>query len=228
MAVNEKRSIGHAEPGFDVVSQVRVAIEPINKSDPLTEKSVAGLPLDVNAASTLLTFDTAKSYFRMLLDRRWRVLTDRHDITILRLIDRGDLIAQCNLASLPELPAGRQLSLEELQDDIKQSLEKNAPQFVEATQAIDDDGLRVLRVVVVGQVAELPIQWAYYHLSNNAGRRASFVFTLESSLIERFAEIDRALTGTFQFLPRPTPTESPAKKPEPTVAKEKRAAESRK
>ena len=230
MAVKEQRSIGHAEPGFDVVSNVRVAIEPVAASEPLAEKSIAGLPLDVNSGSTLLSFDASKAHFRLLFDRRWRVMTDRHDVTILRLVDRGDLIAQCNIASLPDLPAGRQLALEELRDDIKQSLEKNAPQFVEATQSVSDDGLRTLRTVVVGQVAELPIQWVYYHLSNHDGRRASFVFTLENGLVERFAEVDRALTDSFQFLPRPTPTESPAKKPEPspTAAKTKSSAESRK
>ena len=62
------------------------------------------------------------------------------------------------------------------------------------------EGLKVLRAVVAGKAGDLPIQWTYYHLADQHGRRASLVFTIESSLLERFAHIDRELLESFHFL----------------------------
>jgi hypothetical protein len=100
------------------------------------------------------------------------------------------------------------MSLEEFQADIQRALGQSFGQFLEATQNTRDDGRRVLRVVVSGTASEVSIQWVYYHLSDATGRRAALAFTLEGKLVERFAENDRTLADTFEFLRRPEPTEA--------------------
>ena len=65
--------------------------------------------------------------------------------------------------------------------------------------------------------SEIPIQWVYYHISDDQGRRAALAFTFESKLVERFAEADRTLVETFQFTPRRQPTE--ARRPEDDAAR---------
>ena len=141
-------------------------------------------------------------------------MVDRHDATILRMVDRGDLIAQCNISRLPQLAKGEQLTLEAFQEDVKKTLGKNFSQIVEAGQDVSDNGLRTLRVIVSGTTADLPIQWSYYHLSDDAGNRAALVFTIEGSLVERFAQIDRELIAAFRFQAGKQPTPAESKGPE--------------
>jgi hypothetical protein len=136
-------------------------------------------------------------------------MVDRHDATILRLVDRGDLIAQCNISPLPTLPEGQGLTLEGFQNDVKQALGKSFGEVVEAAQEAGEGRITVQRVTVSGTAGELPIQWTYCHLFDDKGRRASLAFTIEGSLVERFAQIDRELIGGFHFLAEKTPT--PAK-----------------
>jgi hypothetical protein len=64
--------------------------------------------------------------------------------------------------------------------------------------------------VAAGKAGDVPVQWTYYHASDNAGHRASLVFTIESSLLERFASIDRELIANFEFIKgkQPTPAET--------------------
>jgi len=69
-------------------------------------------------------------------------------------------------------------------------------------------------VIVSGSTADLPIQWSYYHLSDPTGNRASFVFTIEGSLVERFAQIDRELVSAFRFQAGKQPTPAASKGPE--------------
>ena len=150
-------------------------------------------------------------------------MVDRHDVAILRMIDRGELIAQCNASSLPDLPAGKRVSLEAFQADIQRALSTEFGEVVEASQGTSNDGLRILRVVIAGLASELPIQWRYYHISNGAGRQVSFVFTMDAKLVERFAESDQVVIGSFEFAeavaPAPSaPRQGPAREAATTPA----------
>jgi hypothetical protein len=133
-------------------------------------------------------------------------MVERHDATILRLVDRGDLIAQCNISPLPAFTKGEVLTLEGFQNDVKQALGKNFGEVVEAAQEAGEGGIVVQRITVSGAVGELPIQWTYYHLFDDKGHRASLVFTIEGKLVERFARIDRELVSGFHFLADQQPT----------------------
>ena len=139
----------------------------------------------------------------MIQDRRWRVLLDRHDVCVLRCVDRGDLVAQCNISELADAEPGKRLALEGFQQEVRESVTSGAGQIVEASQTTTDDGLRILRVQATGVASEVPIVWVFYHLSNDQGRQAALSFTLEAKLQERFAEGDRTLVESFQFTPQP-------------------------
>lgn len=216
IAMKEDRAVGHAQPGFDTVTRIRLIAAPLKDAPELSQQQLARLPLVATPGSTLLEMATEKGGYALLQDRRWFVMTDRYDVAVMRLIDRGDLVAQCNVSKLPGLPKGEQLTLEGFQQDVKKSLGKSFAQFLEASEDKNDSGIRVLRVTVAGLASELPIQWTYFHLSDDRGRRASLAFTLESKLVEKFAGIDRELVSGFRFLDVPSdssksPTLAPPK-----------------
>ncbi len=198
---SENRSIGHAEPGFEVSARIRVQVTPNVHVAQLSDSKLAGLHLDDLAGASPLSFESAHSNYRLLHDRRWRVMSDHPNVAILRMVDRGDLIAQCNISKLSDYPDGKYLQLEEFQADVRRALGERFAQFIEAAQSSTDEGHRVLRVVAAGVVSELPIHWIYYHISDSKGQRASLVFTMESKLIERFADADRTLADSLFFLP---------------------------
>ena len=206
MSVKERRAIGHAEPGIDATARVRVGLTPLDEAPRLTDESLAGYPLEYQPGAGLLDFRSHDGGFRFLHARGWQVMIDRHDVAILRLIERGDLIAQCNASNLSQLKPGTQPQLAAFQTDVKRALGDKFGQFIEASQSQTKNGLKVLRAVVSGTVSELPIQWTYYHISSSSGRQVALVFTLESKLVERFAEADQVLVSSFEFLDSPAPT----------------------
>lgn len=203
LGLKEKRAIGHAEPGFEITSRVRVSSVPRTESGYLTTKTLADVPAKFNPGMTLLTHDSREGGFQLLHDRRWQVMADHRETTILRLVDNGDLIAQCNISRLRNQPEGKQLALDAFQREVTSTLGKNFGQIVEADQATTDNGLRQLRVVVSGAVQEVPVQWTYYHLADDKGRGAALVFTLDATLVERFADLDRAMVGSLTLKSRP-------------------------
>ena len=223
LACKESRAIGHARPGFDVVTKVQMVSALTTAGEFLDDKALGDLPLRATAGITAIELDSPSAGYRFVHDRRWEVMLDRHDATILRLVDRGDLIAQCNISRLPSLPKNQQLSLEGFQADVKRTLGKNFGSIKEAAEGANRD-LRILKVVVDGVASELPIRWSYYHVSNEAGDRASLVFTMEGSLAEKYAAIEDDLLAGFHFteIKGPTPAEPVAKTAKsPTTSKAK-------
>jgi hypothetical protein len=205
LACRENREIGHAQPGFETLTTLRLVAAPSRPGAELSDKSLAGMPLASGPGTTLLELTNESTRWQLLHDRRWQVMVEKHDGTILRLVDRGDLIAQANLSPLPPLGKGEQLTLEGFQDDVKRTLGQNFEQIVAGGQE-SDNGIRILRVVVAGKAGELPIQWTYYHLSDDYGHRAALVFTIESKLLEQYPQLDRELIGGFHFLAEKQPT----------------------
>ena len=199
ISIKENRSVGHVGPGLDIVAKLRMQITPDASSDLLAEKELAGLPLDLESAGTLLSYQSAKSGFGMHLDRRWYFTRDNPDLAVLRLVDRGELVAQCNLSLLKNLKPGERMPLAEFQADVERALGKGFGQFLQASESTNAQGQHVLRVIATGMVAELPIQWNYYLVTSPDGQRVAFAFTLEQNLVERFAEADQSLVDTVQF-----------------------------
>jgi len=198
MSLREDRAVGHAAPGFDVTSRIRVAVDSRPTSSKLTDDLLAGLPLE-QAGAPLLSLPSAQGGFTLLHARRWQVMVDRHDVTILRMVDQGDLIAQCNISRLPDFADGQRPQMKALQADIQRALGDTFVDFVEASQVLNEQGLTILRVVAVGQASELPVRWIYYHISHDSGRQAALVFTMDEKAVEKFAEADRVFVSSFEF-----------------------------
>ncbi len=199
VSMKEKRSIGHAQPGLNVTARVQMATSKASQCPELDDHVLADLRLERDEASELLEFKSENAGFQMLLGRNWHVMIDRQDVAVMRFVERGDLIAQCNLSQLPELAENEPFAMEQFQQDIKRILDENFGEFVTASESQNDEGLHVMRVVASGTVSDLPIHWVYYHVRNPAGRRASCVFTMEANLVDRFEGADHSLIGSFQF-----------------------------
>ena len=214
MSIKENRAVGHAEPGFDLTGRLRVSITPTKEAAP---ELAADLPRD---SAAWLTFKSQEGGFLLVHDRNWRLMIDRHDVTVLRFIDRGELVAQCNISRLPDAAEKKQLAMTSFQTDIQRVLDKNFGQFVDSAESKSERGLRVLRTVVSGISADLPIQWTYYHLTDDKGRQASLVFTMDAKLVERFGGADQAIVSTFTLVDREVKPTAAASKP--TVSEKKK------
>lgn len=200
MALREVRDGSPAQPGFQVTAQLKMTVAPLDESERLTDEYLADLPLTVDQGSELLHFESTHAGCRLLTDRRWWVVLDSKELTILRMIEEGDSVAQCNITAMPDLEPGKHMSLEAFQRDVQKALDKNFGQFVEASQSRTDEGLRVLRVSAAGTVSDVGVHWIYFLVSNEKGRRTLFVFTLPEKRVEQFAAADHALMSSFEFL----------------------------
>jgi hypothetical protein len=216
LVIEEKRSIGHVGPGLDVVARLQMAIAPTATTTHLTDRALQGLPLELAKADRRVVHDSQTGGYRLFLPRSWQVVDERPEMTVARLVDRGLLLAQCNVAMPERAKPGEAISLSKFQEDIQKALGANFGSFVEA--ATDQSGRGYLhhRVLAIGRVNDLPIEWHYHLLAHNDGRQVVFAFTVEQELQDRFADADRQMVEGLEFLTLP---EATAGQPTPATAK---------
>ena len=90
---SEKRAIGAVSPGLDVVAKVAITRAALEHPERLTDKDIADLPVESNAASRLLMFDAPAWNVRFYHDRHWHLFHQSAEVALLRLLDNGGLIA---------------------------------------------------------------------------------------------------------------------------------------
>jgi hypothetical protein len=206
LLIKEKREIGHVGPGLDIVAKVLVKTAPAKEPTELSDARLAKLPAKSRPDLLQLVFKSPKGDFELLHDRSWYVTAADNDLAVMRLVDRGELVAQCNVAKVKPQAADKDLSLEDYQGEVQRALGKNFGQFENAGQMQDAQGRRVYRIVASGEATKLPIHWIYYLVSTQAGQRVSLAFTVESELLERFGKADRELAGSLKLLELPVVT----------------------
>ena len=216
LAIKEKRGASYVDPGVDVVAKLKLALEPVADSKLLPEEAIAAAKAAKSSSDTdenigpALEYISATKGVRFRYDRRWHITREESDVVVMRLVDRGDLIAQCNVAptSLAVADAGGKsadgsatpLALADFQAQVQTALGKLFGQFEKAKQRGTDSGLRILEAVALGSAQELPIQWRYYMVHDRQGRAATVVFTMEAPKAEQFADQDTPIVDSVEFM----------------------------
>lgn len=196
MAIQENRSIGHVAAGLDVVARLAVNIRPIAQSATLTDELIAE-PWSEDPSLQHLAYQSELGKYRLLFDRRWHILDEGAQLLVLRLIDKGELVAQCNVTPLAPTTQGKTISPEAFQADIQKVLGESFEQFIHAEEWTNDRQTKFVHVIASGKVNDLPIQWHYYLATSAGGRHLSFAFTVEGDLVERFAGEDRPVVESL-------------------------------
>lgn len=208
----EEGAIGTVTPGID--SEVRVVIERTlaTSEGRLTDQLAESLPLEPPADRLPLRFDAPAWGLHLFHSRGWHVfharITEDPRVVILRLLDDGTLVCQCNFSPVASAGAGQHTPLEEYEESIRQSLGTRFGAIVARDEIPAMDGRKIFRVTVDGkyelpdgeETQEVPMSWIYYLCVAPSGRQVSFVFAVESSMKPRLAGQDRQIVESLTFV----------------------------
>ena len=200
LLVKEDGDIGHVNTGVELVARVQMQIKPVESSPHLSDVALEGFSLDPSEEMRRLVHRSDAGGWEFSHDRRWFVTVDQRSRSVLRMVDRGELIAQCNITALAKVEPGKQITLAQFQSDIKEALGESFGEFINASQRANDAKCRILRVEVGGESSELPVRWIYYLIADEQGRQVTLTFTVEKTNVERLAGADRAVVETMRFI----------------------------
>lgn len=207
-----KSTIGTITPGIDGKLDVTLVRRAAESPGRLADSVLEQIPVEAPAVAEQLVFHAAPWHARLRHDRNWHVfqavLDGAQQVVILRRIDRGSLVCQCNVTNLPAAPAGQHAPQEQFDKDIERSLGARFKQFGKKQAVPTENGRFIYRVEAEGMAeitgnkgaVEIPMTWIYYLIADPSGRQMSFVFAVETSLLPQMEGSDLEMVKGVQFL----------------------------
>jgi hypothetical protein len=197
---SEVRQPGPIEAGLDVKSTLVVTRQQAVPPATLADAALAGLSLDVTPARELLRVVTPGAKASLVHDRHWHILWDDPKQTVLKRLEGGKVVAQCNLAVGPTVAKGRHQDPNQFRDDVRRALKQRFGQFLGAGEVEGDPagGFRY-KVAVQGREGNLGVVWFYYLVASNAGEQLLATFTLAADHVPAFGNQDLEMIGSLRW-----------------------------
>ncbi len=206
--------VGTVNPGLDMKVTSVLSRKVSEQTGKLTDALVSAIPLEPTVEALSLRYEATPWRLSLTHDRDWHLFQAVYDggapVAILRLVELGSLVAQCNFSPAPQVLEGTMTPLSKFEADIQQSLGERFGEVTSRETIPLDDGRKIHRVAVSGNVvikskegrSDIPMTWIYYLVTTPVGRQASFVFSVEPALLEQLKDRDRQLVLSVSFLPQ--------------------------
>src|SRR5262249_42972158 len=118
----ETRKAGQVDPALDVKSTLTMERQPAEAPPELIDAAPAGVPLQLKPGLDLLQYAPPDGKYTLVHDRDWYLIMAANKQSVLRRLDHGELLAQCNLAVAPNAGRGRHQDIEQFRDDVRKAL----------------------------------------------------------------------------------------------------------
>lgn len=193
---SEAKEQGPLNPASEVVTNINVVWTYGQVLAEMTEGKAATISAQPPAPLLLLEFRDAANRFSFLYDRGWGVVAKNEKQTVLRLLDRGELIAQVNITPYNCAKPGEHLSLDDLNKLLSEAPGFKIDKVLENTAVVAAAGYWIGKVSVVGEASELPMQQIVYAVAGPRGDQVLLAFTVETDQASKLAGKDLALVKT--------------------------------
>ena len=200
----ETRKPGAVEAGLDIKSTLIVERRPAEIPGELTDKALASISLNSNPRREQLLLVSVDRKYSLVHDRDWHLYWDDRRLTVLKRLDRGEVVAQCNLTAGPNAGKGRHQDLGQFRDDIRRALGTRFSQFVGEGEVDGDPagGFRY-KVGVQGRQGETGVLWDYFLVARPDGDQLLVTFTLAQEQAKSFGDQDTQLIRSLRWLSEP-------------------------
>ncbi|SIO42736.1 hypothetical protein SAMN05444166_4627 [Singulisphaera sp. GP187] len=219
---SEARKPGAVEAGLEVKSTLTVTRQTAEPSAQIADDAVAAgagaVEPDPKREQLLLVSPDGK--YTLTHDRNWHTYWDDRRLTVLKRLDRGVVVAQCNLMNGPSAGKGRHQDLKQFRNDLRSALGPRFASFLGEGEVEGDPagGFRY-KVGVQGREGNLGLVWYYYLIASPDGDQLLATFTQADDRVKAFGDQDLRLIGSLRWrdapeaAPRPTPTPELNSKP---------------
>lgn len=208
LTIAEKRSVSPVTTGLDLTTKVHIT-RTIDSHVSLTPEAIKDIPTTATPERLLILAEAPQWNLRWNHDRNWHVFHQTPQVAVLRLLDRGSLLAQCNVAPIKPAKPGEHMGEQEFQKEVEKAIGKDFRRILKAEVIPTMDGRFIYRVTSIGETEQplsngeskkIPLQWIYYLIASPTGQQIVLVMTLEPESEERFENQDISLALGMQFI----------------------------
>ncbi|MBY0526839.1 MAG: hypothetical protein K2R98_25830 [Gemmataceae bacterium] len=198
----DEREQGPATPASTVEGTcvlTRSALDEAPKE--LSDSALIDVPeqVDVPTVYTQVSYRDAKERFELVHAREWQITSQTDDHVILRLMDRGDFVAQVTVTPLTKAETGKHMSVNEFKQMVEDTPGWEGEQVREDGEVKSDNGNWVYRISAVGELEGVKMLQTYYLVAGPNGQQVVLLFQMRPALAEKLGTRDTAMVSGVGF-----------------------------
>jgi hypothetical protein len=197
----EKRQQGPVSPASTIETVTVAKWTPGKGAAELSDGVVATFPAQLTPAHLLLTYRDPKSRFSLTYDRDWHLVAQSESATVLRLLERGQLLAQVHITPWRPAAPGSHLALTELENQIRQTPGLEIEQLIPSQELPAAEGMWIGRSAAVGKSGETLLVQTLYAVAGPRGDQVLLAFTTEAKYAEKLTSRELSMVKSLEFAP---------------------------
>jgi hypothetical protein len=195
----DNRDQGPANPALKVEVTTRLKRAAIEQPNELSNTALVAVPAgdEPPAALLPLLFQDAKARYSLLYQRDWQIVGETGQHLVLRLMDRGDFVAQATVTPWTSAKLGEHLSPQEFAQAMARTPGWMPEQELQAGPFPVEPGHWGYRLSVQGQLDGLPVVQNFYLVAGPTGAQVVVVFTMTPAQAGKIGTRDLTLVGSL-------------------------------
>jgi hypothetical protein len=198
----DERDQGPASPALTASSTTTLTRQPIARPDSLADAALASVPTGDKVPEALLWVEYRQpgGKFELNHPRDWLMVGEPDGKLVLRLMDRGDFVAQATITPWTPAEKGKHLSPDEFKAAIAGSPSWELEKLLQAGEVPPGgEGRWIYRVSMLGKMDGLAVMQNCFLVAGPNGDQVIVAVTLTPKKAEQLGSRDLSLAGSIEF-----------------------------
>lgn len=197
----DDRDQGPVSPAETVDMTVTITRKACDQPATLSDIALVAVPdgFEPPPPVTQLELRDSKSRFDLLHSRDWQTVSISDDHVVMRLMERGDFIAQVTISPWTSAEKGQHMTPDEFKDAMSQTPGWTPEEELQAGEVPTEGGKWVYRLSVLGQLDGQKTMQNFYLVASPNGEQVVLAFTLLPKQANRLGTRDITLAANVDF-----------------------------
>lgn len=198
---SDQREAGPASPASKIEMQTTITRRAVGIPVGLSEKALANVPKELTPPEQFTQMDYLhpKKAFDLLYTREWQIVSDSEKKLVLRLMERGDFVAQVAVVPLETAKPGSHMSPKEFVAYVSQNGGWEPEKTIQEGQVPANDDRFLYRVSQVGKLDGEQVLQNFYLATAKDGRQVLLAFAMMPKQVDKLGTRDLSLAGSLDF-----------------------------
>ncbi|MCI0704978.1 MAG: hypothetical protein L0241_28290, partial [Planctomycetia bacterium] len=197
----DEREQGPVSPASQVEATVTLKREFLAQvPKELADTALVAVPKgDVPTTMTLLRHAEPKARYTLVYPRDWHITGQTDDHLILRLLDKGEFIAQATIVAWKKAEPGKHTPADEFKKAVSNVAGWTPTRVLEDAEVPMAGGRWLYRIVAEGKIDDLPVVQSFHLLADPQGNQAAVTFAMKPDKVKAVGTRDRELVHALAF-----------------------------
>jgi hypothetical protein len=194
------RDQGPVSPASIMEIEIVVGRKVIEMPAELNDVALVAVPRDGAPVGPMLNLEyrDPKGRFNLVHTRDWHLTAFTGDQSVLRLLDRGDYVAQVTVTPWTKAKKGEHLTPEQFKKAINETSGWKPEKELQAGEIPATDGRYAYRFSAQGQLDDVPVMQNFFLIAAPTGEQVVLTFTLPPKMADKLGARDMSMAASIE------------------------------